>query len=294
MGAALAQIEAAIPGLIASLVVAGLTWLTRQIVDWIKRHDQSAARSAAGLALLHAGILQLVVNAESFVLGILISLVVGSANYLTAFVDAQLLAGTLTAIAVFAFFGVRTAPTVMWRHLATVALFTAPLTLLVNFVLALVLEPSKALSALQPAAIVFAFIQSFVAMGIGGVIAGWLRPKKLAYPNAYGAYGAPPIPPAHAQPPYPQRPAQPFAYPPNQPGSTPWQGGQPTAGQAPSPWPAPPMQPPQPGQPAYPPAQQPGQPAYPPAQQPPYPPPSGPQGPSGPGAYPPPGAPRQP
>jgi hypothetical protein len=239
------------------------------------------------LALLHAGILQLVVNAESFVLGFLIGLIVGLANdpqaFMTVFYISQSLVGTLVEVAVFAYYGTRVAPTIMWRHLAAVALLTAPLQLLVNFVLALALEPSKAFSVLLPASIVVAFIQTFVAMGIGGAIAGWLRPKRPTYPYGYGGYGAPPIPPAQAQPPYAYRP--PAVYPPNQAAPTPWQSGQPPAGPAPFPWPAPPMQSPQP---------QPGQPGYPPAQQPPYPPSSGPQGPTRPDSYPPPGAPRQP
>lgn len=307
MGAILTQIEAAIPELITSLIVAGLTWLAQRAIEWFKNRHQPAAQAIAappstpyaappstpyaaprpaspmipaapaapvsgapridwGLALLHAGVLQLVVNAESFVLGILLSAVVGSVNFTTVFEVLQLFLGTLAMIAVFAFFGARTARTAMWHHLAAVALLTAPLTLLVNVMLALLLKPAE-LSQFTFGAIIFAFIQSFVAMGFGGVIAARLRSSK---PTSPYAYGAPPTTPTYA-PTY--TPTYTPTYAPPTPAPRPPTPYGPPAG--PAPWPAPPMQAGQPGQPGQP-SQAPQQPLFPP-----------PGGQPGPGGYPP-------
>lgn len=239
--------------------------------------------------LFHMALLQFIVNLLGFVIGFLVGAVGVSAGASPQQLQgvAELLIlffGTLTAIVFFFVIGLRLDPAIRWRHLTYVALGTVVLTLIVNFVVALLLNEVSAVYS-SPAvfivAIVVDTIQAFVAMGIGGGLAALFAPKRApapvpvtvpqSYMHAPGAaypygYGAPPSTPMY--PPQPGAPSAPSAYP-----------GYPAYPSAPSTpvYPAPPAAPgATPAYPAYP--------AYPPS---PYgpqqPPPSGAQAP---GVYP--------
>jgi len=198
-----------------------------------------------GAVLIHIGILQFVVNVVGFVIGFTVALAGTTAGASTTAIQGieiilVLVCGTLVAITAFLIIGLRVDTAVRWQHLLFVALGTVVLTLLVNSLLSGV--------ALTAAAIVFAFIQTLVAMGIGGGLAMLFKPNRPAQqqyfppasapaPNPYAAWqNSPPFPPAGAPqnaPQYPP-PGTPF------PGSPGIQGAplQPGYGQQPN-YPAP-------------------------------------------------------
>jgi hypothetical protein len=169
-----------------------------------------------GAVLIHIGILQFVVNVVGFVIGFTVGAALSGtgASAETVYNIVLLLVlifGTLVAIIAFLIIGLRVDTATRWQHLVFVALGTVILTLLVNSLLGA--------QALTPAAIVFAFVQTFVAMGIGGGLAMVFRPNRPPqqqyippggvpqYP--YGAWpNAPQYPPAGAPPNVPQYPPQ--------------------------------------------------------------------------------------
>lgn len=290
MTAVLSQIENALPQLIASVIIAALTAGVGRIVNMLRGGNKPAAALAAtpaavppsyptpqaypaatppypayptyptppayptaparlnwGQALLHIGVLQLTVNVVGVIVGVAVRLSTSSQQeFLAAFIPTQLLLGTLAMIAFFVFFGLRVQRAPLWRHLTVVALGTVILTLLVNSAFAGVAE------FLNPGAIIFALIQTFLAMGIGGGIVALTRPKAAAAPVAPPLAYAPTQPPYY--PPAPQRYIPPTP-PPNQvPNQAPWPGSAmppapPAGGAAPPPYspgyppPAPPRQP---------------------------------------------------
>ncbi|MGO8946488.1 MAG: hypothetical protein ACLQUY_02250 [Ktedonobacterales bacterium] len=253
----------------------------------------------ASKVLVHIGILQLVVNIVGLVIGIFLGAVGASEGVSVLFL---FLFGTLAAAIVFFIFGLRVERAVRWRHLTYVVLGTVPLTLLVNALFyAAANKPLYTTVGQFIFAVIVAFFQTFLAMGIGGGLAALISPKRglqapgalpapqqympgmppygapygygqpgaastpMAYPS--GAYSAnpayPPNPPYAAYPPNP-------AYPPNLPYPPP--AAYPSAPSYPLPAGAYPSYPP--GT-AYPPAA-----AYPPASS--YPPPPGPGNPGSP------------
>jgi len=333
MPTVLAEINAVLPQVISSIIIAALTWGASQIVKWFKGRSQPAPQIAQAAppgypdypghprypaypgypghpvapaatptaaptavavaphpvaptvnwsqALLHIGILQLVVNAVGALVAILVALSVSHDAFQPTFIVIQLIVGTLTAIVVFTLFGMRVARVVMWRHLTVVALGTVALTLVVNSLL------EQTLSLLTPAALIIALVQTFLAMGVGGALAVALRPQPrqpLApsaglpadqYPGNHPYRGQPPAPtyPVGYPPQYPAGypPSHPAGYPPQQhapagaAGGThpagPYPGGAPTPSAAPA-YPAYPQYPPYPQHPPYAPGSQ--GPAYPP------------------------------
>jgi hypothetical protein len=196
----------------------------------------SATSVDFGAVLIHIGLLQFAVNVVGFVIGFTVGVVGSGAGISAAALNnivilLVLIVGTIVAIIAFLIIGLRVDTATRWQHLVFVALGTVILTLLVNSLLGA--------EALTPAAIVFAFIQTFLAMGIGGGLATLFRPNRPPqtqyasqagvpqYP--YGAWpNAPQYPPAGApsnapqylpqgaswQPGYGQQPPQ---YPPQAP-----------------------------------------------------------------------------
>lgn len=125
---------------------------------------------------MQIGILQLVVNAVGVLVGILVSVTTSPSAFQSTFALVQLLVGALCMIVTFMVFGLRVAQATMWRHLVVVALGSVVLTLLVNSLFA------QQLYILNPAAVLFALIQSFTAMGVGGGLTALARPKALTRP----------------------------------------------------------------------------------------------------------------
>ena len=222
-----------------------------------------------GKVLIHVGILQFVLNVLGFAIGFIVASVgasTGASATTTASIAFLLVLalGTLIAIIAFLIIGLRVDTAIRWQHLVLVALGTVLLTLLINSAIGETETPQAGITA---AAIVFAFIQVFIAMGIGGGLATLFKPHRPAPqyvapggpPNPYAAWpNTPPYPPAQAPQNAPQYPPQ---YPPQ---GAPWYPGAPGA----------PSSPPQPGYgqpPQYPP-QTPGNWGQ----------PQGPQGPQGP------------
>ena len=191
--------------------------------------------------LIQIGILQLVVNIMGLLVGFVVGeLGVGEGLYLLAI----FFFGTLTAAIMFFIFGRGVDRRVRWRHLTYVTLGTIPLTLLVNAVVNISIGNSPFTSAGQfVLAVIVAFCQTFLAMGIGGGIANLFSPKPsqqpagapfaaqyapgnpgfpgYGVPYGYGQPGAPsaplgyPPPVAGAYPGYP-------TYPPPYPQATPY------------------------------------------------------------------------
>ena len=191
-----------------------------------------------GKVLIHVGILQFVVNVLGFVIGFTVAAVGSSAGASPTTVAGisillVLVFGTLAAIVAFLIIGLRVDTATRWQHLVFVALGTVILTLLVNAIIGQAETPPVSVTA---AAIVFAFIQVFVAMGIGGGLATLFKPHRatpqysapVAAPNPYAAWQNIPQYP-QAQPPQnaPQYPSQ---YPPQ---GAPWYPGAPGAPGAP-------------------------------------------------------------
>jgi hypothetical protein len=112
-----------------------------------------------GRVLIHIGILQLVVNVVGFVIGFILG-VMGQVN---AILPMILLFGTLSLIIGFIWVAMRVNKAFRWKHLNYVAIGVAIMTVIVN---ALILQTS-----ITGAALIFALIQTFFAMSIGGVIA---------------------------------------------------------------------------------------------------------------------------
>jgi hypothetical protein len=121
--------------------------------------SQSNTSFSFGRVLIHIGILQLVVNIVGFIVGF----TVGVTRQYDAFYLSILFFGTISAIIGFAWVGARVNKAFRWKHLFFVAIGVAIVTLFLN---SLVLQTSITLAAL-----IFAFMQTFLAMGIGGAIA---------------------------------------------------------------------------------------------------------------------------
>lgn len=112
-----------------------------------------------GQVLIHIGILQLVVNVAGFVIGFIL----GAMGQVNAILPMILLFGTLSLIIGFIWVAVRVNKAFRWKHLIYVAIGVAITTVIVN---ALILQTS-----ITGATLIFALIQTFFTMGIGGAIA---------------------------------------------------------------------------------------------------------------------------
>ncbi len=112
-----------------------------------------------GRVLIHIGVLQLVLNFVGFILGFTFA-ATGQYNDLVPLI---LLVGTIGLIVGFAWAGARVNKAVRWKHLLYVAIGVAIVTLVTN---SLILQ-----APITGLALIFAFFQTFVAMGIGGAIA---------------------------------------------------------------------------------------------------------------------------
>src|SRR5258708_6632646 len=129
---------------------------------------QSPAPSvSSGQVLIHIGLLQFAVNVVGFIIGFTVAALGATSGASEASINSTtialvLLFGSLTYIVYFFFIGMRLEPAIRWRHLSYVALGTALLTVVVN---SLFLQ-----TAISVAAIIFALIQTFVAMGIRGAL----------------------------------------------------------------------------------------------------------------------------
>ena len=201
---------------------------------------QSPAPSvSSGQVLIHIGLLQFAVNVVGFIIGFTVATLGATSGASEASINSTtialvLLFGSLTAIVFFFFIGMRLERAIRWRHLSYVALGTALLTVVVN---SLFLQ-----TAISIAAIIFALIQTFVAMGIGGGLASLVGPKNRPLPV---------LPQQYAQPSMPLPPA-PYGYgaPPNMPPQYPPTMPRPAAGAPPY---GAPQYPPGPGVPGAPP-----------------------------------------
>lgn len=167
MSTVLAQVTAALPQIISSIIIAALTWAANQAITWFKTHraigsaaqphaeSSAPARPAApsapsvwrrinwGQALLQIGILQLVVNAEGVIVGSVVAAFSHSLlEYQQTFGYIQFPLGTLAAAVMFMIFALRVARPILWPHLTVVAAGTVILTLLVNSTLAHVASSS--------------------------------------------------------------------------------------------------------------------------------------------------------
>ena len=169
---------------------------------------------SSGQVLIHIGLLQFAVNVVGFIIGFTVGALGASAGASEASINNTtialvLLFGSLTAIVFFFFIGRRLERAIRWRHLSYVALGTALLTVVVN---SLFLQ-----TAISVAVIIFALIQTFVAMGIGGGLASLVGPKNRPLPVPPQQYAQPsmPLPPApHG---YGAPPNMPPQYPPTMP-----------------------------------------------------------------------------
>ncbi len=233
---------------LSSAVVGMLSWGGGYILTRLKIHNAPAMRQAPvqvpgqapnynmmavrppspsvnfGAVLIHIGILQFVVNVVGFIIGFSVGLAgrstgASAESLQNVAILLVLVLGTLVAIAAFLIIGLRVDTATRWLHLTLVALGTIILTLLVNSLLT-----GQGLTA---AAIVFAFIQTFVAMGIGGGLAMLFKPNRPApqqyfppaAPNPYAAWPNPPAyPPAGIPLNAPQYPMQGVPGQPMQPG----------------------------------------------------------------------------
>jgi hypothetical protein len=248
--------------------------------------------------LIHIGILQLVVNIVGLIIGFMVGALFGTSDT-GLFLILIFFFGTLVASIMFFIFGLRVDRAVRWRHLSLVALGTIPLTLFVNWLATAVSGQTLYTNVAEfVGAVIIAFVQTFLSMGIGGGLAALVDPKRRvqappapmapqylpnAYPYTYGPPAAAPSTPLGYPPgaaPYPSGypgAYPPSAYPPNPagyPGAPYPSGGYPPSpsGYPPNPAypppaaypPSPAGYPPPPGYPgAYPPSSA-GYPAYPP------------------------------
>src|SRR5258707_11431913 len=203
----------------------------------------TAPSVSSGQVLIHIGLLQFAVNVVGAVIGFTVAALGATSGASEASINNTIIAlvllfGSLTAIVFFFFIGMRLERTIRWRHLSYVALGTALLTVFVN---SLFLQ-----TAISIGAIVFALIQTFVMMGIGGGLASLVGPKNRPLPVLPQQYAQPsmPLPPAPYG--YGTPPSVPLQYPPTMP--------RPAAGAPPpaAPYGAP-QYPPRPGAPGTPP-----------------------------------------
>jgi hypothetical protein len=173
-----------------------------------------AASVSSGQVLIHIGLLQFAVNVVGFIIGFTVAALGATSGASEASINNTtialvLLFGSLTAIVFFFFIGMRLERAIRWRHLSYVALGTALLTVVVN---SLFLQ-----TAISVAVIIFALIQTFVAMGIGGGLASLVGPKNRPLPVPPQQYAQPsmPLPPAPYG--YGAPPNMPPQYPPTMP-----------------------------------------------------------------------------
>jgi hypothetical protein len=203
----------------------------------------TAPSVSSGQVLIHIGLLQFAVNVVGAIIGFTVAALGATSGASEASINSTIIAlvllfGSLTAIVFFFFIGMRLERTTRWRHLSYVALGTALLTVFVN---SLFLQ-----TAISIGAIVFALIQTYVMMGIGGGLASLVGPKNRPLPVLPQQYAQPsmPLPPAPYG--YGAPPSIPLQYPPTMP--------RPAAGAPPSATPyGAPQYPPRPGMPAAPP-----------------------------------------
>lgn len=252
---------------LASVIVGILSWTGGQLISrWTKRNAAAtsattqpqpppqapvaaytppvahgAAATAAGPAqinigqvLMHIAILQFAVNIVGLVIGLVVGFIGGvfggaSDSVLGVIELLILLFGTLVAIVLFCYFGLRVHKSVRWAHLMYVAIGTIPLTLLVN---AIGLQRAPNLLTIIGAA-----VQTFVAMGLGGACAMLLAPKPAPampapVPTPAGGYYGPGGPYSQYGQQAAPAPHSPYGPPP---GSPDWQGHAPTPNYPPYP-----------------------------------------------------------
>ncbi len=116
------------------------------------------------LVIKQIGILQFVLNIVGFFVGFMMAST--GANQETLMASA-LLVGTIALIALFLWAAFSIEKSLLWKHLSVVALGVAITTLLVN---SIILQMPISLASLA-----FALAQSFICMGIGGVIAQTMK-----------------------------------------------------------------------------------------------------------------------
>jgi hypothetical protein len=174
-----------------------------------------------GRVLLHIGVFQLAVNVVAFVIGFLLGALLYLAGQSTGSESSQLLFtavilifGTLALIVGFLIIGLRVERSIRLLHMTYVALGLAVTTVLINW-WAGVFHPTSV--AVVIGAVIFALIQTFFGMGIGGglsfLIGGRQDPASAPMGQPY-PYGAPQSVPLYPQQPGPQ--AYPPPYPPQQ------------------------------------------------------------------------------
>lgn len=117
-----------------------------------------------GTVLKHIGILQFMLNLVGFILGFGLGMTGASVDTI---IVAVLLVGTILLIVGFTWSALSVEGAVRWKHIAAVSVGVAITTLLINSIF--LQQPISLLS------IVVAFAQSFVSMGIGGVIANTVK-----------------------------------------------------------------------------------------------------------------------
>ena len=143
--------------------VTGTTQPPASVSQTVITSSQTVERFSIGKVLIQVGVLQLVLNLVGFIIGF----AYGAAGIVdpAAYIGAILIVGTIIAIIGFAIIGRRVSKTFRWKHLIYVAIGVSITTLVIN---SLFLQ-------ITTAAIIFAFIQTFFAMGIGGVIANAMK-----------------------------------------------------------------------------------------------------------------------
>jgi len=119
-----------------------------------------------GLILRHIGILQFILNIVGFLLGLGMGLTGASFESILV---AVLFVGTILLSIGFAWSGQKVPKAFRWQHLSWIAIGVAITTLLINSIF--MQTPITGL------AIVVAFLQSFISMGIGGFVANQIRPN---------------------------------------------------------------------------------------------------------------------
>lgn len=122
----------------------------------------SSASFNPGTALKQIGIIQLIGNLMGFILG----LVMYNAS-IGAFILTLLIVGTIVLTGCFFWAGMLVNRAIRWKHLTYVAVGVAITTLVVN---SLLLQ-----MPVQAAHIIVAFLQTFTAMGIGGLFANAVK-----------------------------------------------------------------------------------------------------------------------
>lgn len=216
---------------------------------WGAYPQPKAPSVSVGRVLIHVAVLQFLGNIVGLLTGLsigLLSVSIGlNATSRAALISLLiLLLGTATLIIGFFIIGLRVDPAIRWRHLFYVAIGTGIATIVVNLVVGY--RPGNALELFV--AIIVAFVQGFIAMGIGGGFSMLFNrassapspvyPQQAApyypqppigyvnasstpiYPPAPGQPQYPPAPPNQPNQLYPQYPQHP-QYPPQQPGNHP-------------------------------------------------------------------------